>query len=135
MPKRGIDAADFFTTHERKSSRLAVARKALCGLFARHKPKEIWVNHTSFDIPRITGALFHSEANSLPWSFRAECDIATAKNQYRRRLNALESKLKDDPLRFPDAAQDEKHDSIADCLYNLSALSVCQFDVIEHKET
>lgn len=134
MRKRGLEAADFFTAHEKNASRVAVARKLLCAAFAKHKPKEVWVNHTSFDIPRITGALFNNEVNALPWNFRAECDIATAKVAYRWRLNSLDSKLKPDPLRFPDAELDEKHDSIADCLYNLSALSVCLFDVIERKD-
>lgn len=123
MPKRGINIYDYFTEHEREAERLYNARKLLKQAFDYHKPTELWCNHTSFDMPRIAGALYNGEANALPWHFRTELDIATAKLMFRK-----ERKIKKgdtDPLNFPAPVVEERHDSIADCLYNLSALSVC----------
>lgn len=130
MKKRGIDAKEYFFDHEKQAVSVIVARGLLEHVVKLHSPKEVWVNHTSFDIPRITGAIFNSEANALPWHYWAEMDLHTAKAQYRRRLNADTSKIKPDPLKFPDSKKSEMHDAIADCLYNLSALSICMFDVL-----
>lgn len=123
MPKRGIDVRDYFTDHEREAERLVNARKLLTQAFDLHKPTEVWCNHTSFDMPRISGALFNGEANALPWHFRTELDIATAKLMFRKERNIKRGDT--DPLHFPEPEVEERHDSIADCLYNLSALSVC----------
>jgi hypothetical protein len=125
LKARGMNPEEYFTDHERNAERLSDAGRVLEAIWGMHKPSELWVNHTSFDMPRVAGALYKGNANALPWNYQTEMDLATAKFLFRKKLNALTSKMQSDPLRFPKPEVDDRHDSISDCLYNLSALSVC----------
>ena len=90
--------------------------------FDGYKPSEVWLNHTSFDVPRLITVLYGANSvNALPWHFQKEFDIATAKLVWRKRSPKSQHAL----LKFDISKKDERHDSLADCLYNLSALSVC----------
>lgn len=121
--KRGVDfTASFMDDQMEKAKSMATARLDLRTQFERYKPSELWVNHTSFDIPRIVTVLYGTESvNALPWHFQKEFDIATAKLMFRK----MHPMCVPDPLKFDISKADNRHDSIADCLYNLSALSVC----------
>jgi hypothetical protein len=108
---------------QKESLTIDAARTRFDTLFKTYAPEQVWVNHTSFDVPRINNLLYDSKPNALPWTYRKEHDIHSAKTIFRSRV-----KTDRDPLRFTDSGNDSDiHDSVADCLYNLSALSICLY--------
>ena len=119
--KRGLDADKEFEKHRLNALTLEQARTMLGRFFAEHTPEEVWFNHTSFDVPRITNVLYNGEPKSVPWNYRSEYDVFTAKQEYR---NALDEGAKD----FTKFQSDnDHHDSVGDCLYNLAIVSACRF--------
>lgn len=119
--RRGLTALSEFTKHEQSALTTEQARVALRRLVAWHQPEEVWFNHTSFDVPRITSVLYNGVANSVPWNYRAEYDVFTAKQEYRNGLNDGDR----DYTKFK--SDNDHHDSIGDCLYNLAVVSACRF--------
>jgi hypothetical protein len=113
---RGQDTLDYFQQHETHAISTNEAKGFLAHLWATYTPTEVWVNHPSFDVPRLVGALFEDKANAVPWRHHEEFDVFTAKHLYRQQLLTGEADL----TKFP--PNKDIHDSVADCLYNLSVL-------------
>jgi hypothetical protein len=98
------------------------ARVALSSIFKDTPVSEVWFNHPQFDSTRICSTLFDGNPDALPWRFNQEFDIATVKKPFTHRFKqAAPGAIS--PLEFK-GYKAQKHDSIADCLYNLSALSL-----------
>lgn len=121
LASRGLDIQQAFRQHELSAGTLDEAREELGVLLGTLAPNEVWFNHTSFDVPRISNALYNGEANAVPWNYREEYDVFTYKQAYR-------DSLKDGEKDYTKLSSDsDHHDSIGDCLYNLAVLSACRF--------
>lgn len=119
--KRGLSHKNEFRKHELNALTLDDARGLLDLYIGNIQPKEVWFNHTSFDSPRITNVLYNGEANSVPWNYRSEYDVFTYKQSYGEALKDGDR----DYTKF--STDNDHHDSIGDCLYNLAVLSACRF--------
>lgn len=123
------DLTEKFKNESSKMITCSQAASAMENIFADNSIEEIWMNHTSFDIPRLQNLFYGTEVNQLPWHYRKEQDIASIKTAFRFRCK-MNDYLKDtdhDLLNWPQDLSQETHDSIGDCLYNMAVLSVCLF--------
>lgn len=92
--------------------------------FEKFAPKELWVNHPEFDLPRVQN-VFPKSLWKSPWNYKSIGDISLLKRLMRNQPNFSELNLKEIE-NHPSLEEMAKHEALADCRWNLWILSVAQ---------
>lgn len=115
--KRGMKFVD--EMNELQRCGIAQCSLDLQGMLVGGSKEEIWFNHPQFDVTRMTWMFTQAGVKELPWRYRAEADVATAVRMYRQHCK----RTGDQDLTRVFPKQEKAHTGIADCLYNLAAIS------------
>lgn len=88
-------------------------------------PEEVWVNHPSFDVPRLDWLKRTVGIRQAYWDYQKEFDVATAKLMYRKTLKRRPG--------APDLTRllpknPRTHFAVHDCVYNLHMVGICSYN-------
>ena len=89
-------------------------------VYSRSAPTEVWVNHPSFDVPRLEWLKRLVDFKMPLWHYRKECDVFTAVRMYRKAVAARKGL----DLTKVQPVSARVHYALDDCVYNLSMVSI-----------